>query len=112
MPPANCPGGVRWLCGCPDEKYDVNVLDTHGNDLTPGWMRLDERDDPKLEAMLCWLFKYKVHNVLGCDVVFNEELVFVVNSVTITEEPWRCDIQCWSVWDQMECTIQFRVATN
>lgn len=110
QPFPGCPR-VHWQCGAPTDAYDVEVVDSLGE--SEGWQKLADRGDPKLDKLLEWLYHRCVHQAPGTDVTCYEESVFFVHQWTLNTTPkWNASMVVFSVWDQQDCTVNFRLASQ
>ena len=103
--------GVKWTLGLgvPEEAYEVDVTSDLGDSV--GWLNLEDRDDPRLTRLLLWVYQSHVHKVTGNDVLWNEELVFLVKDSRLQQAPhWEVDLKVFSIWDQCDCQVKFRLA--
>ena len=86
--------GVKWTLGLgvPEEAYEVDVTSDLGDSV--GWLNLEDRDDPRLTRLLLWVYQSHVHKVTGNDVLWNEELVFLVKDSRLQRAPhWEVDLK-------------------
>ena len=103
--------GVKWTLGLgvPEEAYEVDVTSDLGDSV--GWLNLEDRDDPRLTRLLLWVYQSRVHKVTGNEVIWNEELVSLVKDSRLQQAPhWEVDLKVFSIWDQCDCQVKFRLA--
>lgn len=100
--------GVRW-CGTgepPDGySYMISIPDFE-SELTP----VSDAEDGRMAALLMWVYNHFVHKVPGDTVVCYEEAVYFVRKATLEHQPvWLAKIECFSIWDQEDVTITFKL---
>ena len=78
------------------------------------WVSLSEGDRAtRLQALLSWVHQHYMFKVPGNDVVCFEETVFIVQRSCLTSLPhWEATLTVFSVWEQQDWTVKFRLAQN
>lgn len=70
---------------------------------------MSESDNSRIGALLVWVYNFFVHRVLDKSVVAHEQLIFVIKNAKITEEPWSAQIDCFSIWEQTDAVVTFKL---
>ena len=77
-----------------------------------GFQPVDDESEV-VEGLLKWLYQSKVLVSGGPDVIFQEELRYIVRSNTIVAEPvWGATIEIFDVREQVLKTIHFRLTNS
>eukprot|EP00438_Fugacium_kawagutii_P026838 Skav204843 [mRNA] locus=C8798836:33:474:- [translate_table: standard] len=105
------PMGVKWFDDVPQEKYTVEVLQgcsTSGVELLS-----DAADSSRLTSLLQWLSQYVRFGVAGNDVIWNEQLSFLVKSKEISHTPeWSATIRAFDIWEQQDIAVIYKLSVN
>lgn len=87
------------------------MLGSGSNEGTILWENLSDMADVRFVDLLVWVKGYYVDKIAGNDVISYEESVFLVNQSHIQQDPtWEATISLWSVWDQQDLTVKYRLA--
>ena len=72
---------------------------------------LGDLDDDRLEALLMWVKNFYVHKIPGTTCVCYQQDVYYINAHTVKQSPeWEATIAVYSVWEQENQRIIFRLA--
>ena len=94
----NTSGIHEWPGGTlPAEKYLYCCSCCSLTPVTTEWETLADADDEATSQILKWFHDFKVLKVPGSDIVFEEELRFVVRSSEVTTDPWSSKITVFDV---------------
>lgn len=108
----NTSGIDEWPGGTlPAEKYLYCCSCCSLTPVTTEWETLADADDEATPQILKWFHDFKVLKVPGSDIVFEEELRFVVHSSEVTTDPWSSKITVFDVRCQMDKIFTFKVKT-
>lgn len=101
--------GVGWDgCDIPTDKYtysiasQIEVTDEKG---------VDESSDGRVAALLAWIPQKKIHGDDNQVTCFEEVVYFVKDDPVIVNGPamWQATIRVFSVWEQEEQLISFKL---
>lgn len=75
--------------------------------------RVSDCEGDRVSHLLLWVYNHFVHFVPGKDAVAHEELIYLVDEVSMSHEPeWSATVKCFSVWDQETLTITFKLEST
>ena len=98
----------EWTGDClPAEKYEyVCSVQTD----TESWASLAEVEDEAVQEILKWYYQNKVLMVPGAEIVYEEELRYIVcKSEHSSLKEWSVQITVFDVRLQQECVFSFRL---
>ena len=96
----------EWTGGTlPLEKYEYCCSIP-----TDVWEPLEDAQDESVHEILKWFFHAKVLKVPGMDIVFQEELRYIVRTFELgTKEEWSTKITVFDVRWQQDRVFSFRL---
>ena len=70
-------------------------------------------DEGAVKEVLRWLHQRYVWKVSGSDIIFHEELRYIVKKETIQQDPcWEARVELFDVWQQVSRELCFRLLKN
>ena len=94
--------GCVWKGGIPAEKYKYSLDDGASYTLL--------EEESEFLPLLLWIREAYYDKVASRDVIFKEELRYIVQKDALVNQPiWECMLQVFDIWEQQELQVRFRL---